>query len=219
MTVRNLAFAATALMLAAPHAFAQTPATSQPGVTAPPIPGVCVLSQDVALRNSIVGKYVGQRLQQISQQSSAELNAQKTALETEAKTLEGQRQTLGETAFVAQANALNQKAGQFQQLVNIRSREIELTEAKALQRIGQDLSPLTLDVVRARNCAILLDKSAVFTANPAMDVTSDVIAKLDAKLTQFPFERERLEQQPPQAAAGTAAPAAATAGRPPARKR
>lgn len=210
MTIRNLALAATALMFAAPQAFAQAPAAQ--GVTAPAIPGVCVLSQDVAIRSSVVGKYVNQRLQQISQQSSAELNAQKTALETEAKTLEGQRQVLGEAAFGTQANALNQKVGQFQQLVNIRNREIELTEAKALQRIGQDLSPLTMDVVRARNCAILIDKNVVFTSNPAMDVTADVVTKLDAKLTQFPFERERLEQQP-QAAASPAAAAA------PARKR
>jgi Skp family chaperone for outer membrane proteins len=214
MTFRHLTLAATALMFAAPQAFAQAPAAAQPAVTAPAIPGICVFSQEIALRNSAVGKYVGQRLQQINQQSNAELNAQKTAIETEAKTLEGQRATLAESAFSAQASALNQKLNQFQQLVNTRSREVELTEARALQRIGQDLTPLITDVVRTRNCAVLLDRSAVFAANPAMDITTDVVTRLDAKLTQFPFERERLDQQQPQAAAGAAAPAAASAGRP-----
>ena len=204
MTLRNLTLAATALMFAAPQAFAQAPATAtapQATVTAPAIPGICVFSQEIALRNSAVGKYVGQRLQQITQQSNAELGPQRTALETEIKTLESQRQALGEAAFSTQANALNQKGAQLQQTYNIRSREIELTEARALQRIGQDLTPLITDVVRARNCAVLLDRGAVFAANPAMDVTTDVITRLDAKLTQFPFERERLDQQPPQAAA------------------
>ena len=159
MTLRNLTLAATALMFAAPQAFAQAPATAtapQATVTAPAIPGICVFSQEIALRNSAVGKYVGQRLQQITQQSNAELTPQRTALETEVKTLESQKQVLGEAAFNTQANALNQKGAQLQQTYNIRSREIELTEARALQRIGQDLTPLITDVVRARNCAVLL---------------------------------------------------------------
>jgi len=44
----------------------------------------------------------------------------------------------------------------------------------------------------------------VLGSNPAMNVTADVVRLLDAKITQFPFERERLEQQ---AAAAAPAPA------------
>ena len=50
-------------------------------------------------------------------------------------------------------------------------------------------------------CSLLIQRDAVVLANPAMDITPSVITGLNAKITQFSFDRERLDQ------AATAAPA------------
>ena len=57
-----------------------------------------------------------------------------------------------------------------------------------------------------KGCALLLDRQAVLLGNPAMDITSAVVTALNAKLTQFTFDRERLD-------ATAAATPAATAPR------
>jgi outer membrane protein len=54
---------------------------------------------------------------------------------------------------------------------------------------------------------VLLQRDAVVLANPAMDITSSVITGLNAKITQFAFDRERLDQAAPAPAAGAPAPA------------
>ena len=51
-------------------------------------------------------------------------------------------------------------------------------------------------------CSVLLQRDSVILANPAMDITPSVITGLNAKITQFAFDRERLDQ-------AAAAPAAA----------
>ena len=50
-----------------------------------------------------------------------------------------------------------------------------------------------------------------------MDLTPQVVTALNAKITQFPFERERLDQQSPTAAPGGAPPIVQTPGPTPAR--
>jgi len=201
-----IATAASAQQAVAPAAPA---AAIPPPVMGPAIPGLCVFAQEQAIAASKVGKFAIQRLQQLDAQSSAELQSQKTVIETEAKTLDGKRATLAEAAFNTEAQAITQKAQLFQQTVQVRMQESELTQQKALQRIGQEMSPLVRDTFQAQKCSILLDRNAILLASPAMDITSAVVTRLDAKIQQFAIERERLPAQTPQAAAPAAAGAPA----------
>ena len=113
MTFKTFAVAGSALALAlagAAPAFAQQPAAAAPAPAAaaaapavthgPPVPGLCIVSVENAIGASTVGKYVQTRLQQLVAQVNAELNAEKTALDNDAKALDGQRATLAQDAFV-----------------------------------------------------------------------------------------------------------------------
>jgi outer membrane protein len=82
-----------------------------------------------------------------------------------------------------------------QRKAQIRSKELEVTEQKAIGRISAEIDPMLKAVYDQRSCAILLNRNALFGANASMDVTDTVIERLNAKLTQFAFDRERLDQQ------------------------
>jgi hypothetical protein len=73
---------------------------------------------------------------------------------------------------------------------------------KVRERLGQEVEPLLQQVYQAKQCSVLIDGSVVF-ANPAMDLTSQLVTALNAKVTQFPIERERLDQAAPAAPATT----------------
>jgi outer membrane protein len=61
-----------------------------------------------------------------------------------------------------------------------------------------------------KGCSVLLQRNAVVLANPAMDITPQVMTALNGKITQFAFDRERLDQAvtTPTAAAAAPRPAA-----------
>ena len=193
---------------AAPRAAAPAPAAAAPAATplpaGPAIPGVCVFSSEAAIGGSAVGKYVGTRLQQLQSQVQAEVQGQATQLDTDAKALDAQRATLTQDVLQQRALGLQQRQTGLQRTAQIRERELEATQQKALGRVMTEINPLLRQVYAQKGCSLLLDGNAVMGSNPAMSITADVVRLLDAKITQFPFDRERLEQQ---ATAPAAAPA------------
>ncbi|MBQ1540597.1 outer membrane chaperone Skp [Caulobacter sp. CCUG 60055] len=204
LSFASMANAQAAKPAAAPAAAAPAPAAA----AGPSIPGVCILSNERAIGTSTVGKYVIQRMQTITSQVNAELNGEKTSIDTEAKSLDGQRATLGQEAYEQKGLALRQRANGLERKAQIRQRELEVTEQKALARVGQEMDPIVKAVYAQRNCALLIDRNSLFGASASMDITDAVVAQLNGKITQFAFDRERLDQQPaqPQPAAGAAKP-------------
>jgi outer membrane protein len=199
MTFKKLASgacAAAVAMTAASGAAAQAPAAAAPAVThGPALPGVCIVSIENAIGASTVGKYVDGRVQQIVAQVNAELNGEKTAIDNDAKALDGRRATLDQNALEQQAAALQVRANALQRKAQQRDREVQATEQKAISRIGQEMEPLIRQVYQQRQCSILMQRTALVIANPAMDITPQVVTALNAKITQFTFDRERLDQQ------------------------
>lgn len=197
----TFAVAQSASAQAAPAAGAAKTAPAAPAAaptltTGPAIPGVCIYSGDRAILSSTVGKFVLTRIQTIEAQANAELTAEKNAIVAEGKTLEGQRATLPQEQLEQKALQLNQRGQALQRKAQQRGREIEATQQKALSRVNDELQPIVRDVFQQRACSLLLDANAVMLGNPAMDITDAAVVKLNAKITQFAFERERLEPAP-----------------------
>lgn len=208
-------FAAAIALCGAQAALAQAPAAAPAAaapaiVHGPAIPGMCVVSVEGAISNSTVGKYVNTRLQQLVAQVNAELNAEKTAIDTEAKTLDTQRATLQQDVFEQRAAAVQVRAQALQRKAQQRDREIQATEQKAVNRVGEEMEPLIRQVYQTQKCAMLVNRQAVVLANPSADITPAVVTALNAKITQFAFDRERLDGP------AAAAPAAGRPAAPPA---
>jgi outer membrane protein len=219
MTTKSIAagiLAAAVAVTAGSTAFAQAAAPAAaavPQVThGPAIPGICVMSLENAIGASSVGHYVEGRMQQIVAQVNAELNGEKASLDTDAKALDGRRATLDQSSFEQQASAIQVRANGLQRKAQLRDREVSATEQKAVGRIGQEMEPLIRQVYQQKSCSVLLQRTAVVIANPAMDITPQVITALNAKITQFPFDRERLDTA--QAGAGGAPPIVQTPSAP-----
>ena len=203
---KSVLLAATAAILAsAASAQAQTAPAAPPVNHGPALSGVCIVSLDGAIGSSTVGKYVQTRLQQIAQQVQTELTAEQTAIQNDAKTLDAQKATLDQGTFDQKNASLQVRAAALQRKAQLRERELQATQQKALGRVGQELEPVIRGAYQQAKCSLLLQRDAVVLANPAMDITPSVITGLNAKITQFAFDRERLDQAAPAPAA--AAPA------------
>ena len=199
--------AVAAVLASVASAQAQTAPAAPPVNHGPAIAGVCIVSLDGAISSSTVGKYVQTRLQQIAQQVQTELSAEQTALQNEAKTLDAQKATLDQGAFDQKNATLQVRAAALQRKAQLRERELQATQQKALGRVGQELEPVIRSSYQQAKCTVLIQRDAVVLANPAMDITTSVITGLNAKITQFAFDRERLDQAAPAPAAAAPAPA------------
>jgi outer membrane protein len=196
--------AAGGLFALAAAATAQTTPTA-PGAAAPaqvqvthgpPIPGVCIFNEQAALANSLVGKAVATRYQQLVQQAGAELDPQVTSFQADRRALEAARGTLDEPTYEKRAADLNLRAHNLQQLHDQRQQELEYTRQKQLARVGQEIVQVLPGAYMQAKCSLLLDAQAVWLGNPTMDVTPSVITALNARITTLTFDREAPPAQP-----------------------
>ncbi|HLK25589.1 MAG TPA: OmpH family outer membrane protein [Caulobacteraceae bacterium] len=161
----------------------------------PSMPGLCFLFKDELLGTSTVGKFVSSRLQQLGQQVEAELNAQNSSLQNDAKALEAQRATLSQQQLQERAAALGTRQQNLEREVALRRQEMSATEQKALQRISTEADPIVRQVFQQRGCSVLLDGAAILLpSSSTIDITPAVVTGLNSKITQFTFDREHLDQ-------------------------
>jgi len=196
MKIKTLAVAACAGTMALG---AGVPALAQgaapPAVNyGPPIAGVCAISVDEVIATSTVGKYVNTRLQQIGQQAQAELTGEKTSIEGEARTLEGQRASLDQNTFAQRVTALQGRQNALERKAALRDRELQATQQQAVGRVVNEMRPLIVTASQNQKCSVVFERGGVVLINPAMDLTASVISALNGKITQFAFERTRLDQ-------------------------
>ncbi|UDF02335.1 OmpH family outer membrane protein [Asticcacaulis sp. AND118] len=184
------AFAMTSAALAQQPAAAPAPAAAQPQTKpGPVIAGVCVYSNEAVMANAAVSKAAAQRLQQINQQAEAELEPDAAALEKERAGLATQQKTLTKDKFDPLAQAFMGKVKTFQDKAFIVNQELGRTEQEANVKVAQLVAPALSSTYEAKNCGMLVDRKAVLFANPAMDITGDVIAKLDAAKATVDIKR------------------------------
>ncbi len=192
---------------------AAAPAAAAPAVThGPPLAGVCIFSFENAIGASKVGQYVDGRMKQIFAQTQAELTGEKNQIDNDAKALDAQRATLDQTTFEQRGSALQVRASALQRKAQLRDREVQATEQKAVQRISQELEPYVRQAYQAKGCSLLLQRNSIIIGNPAMDITTQVVTGIDGKITQFAFDRERLDQPGVSSPAGGAPPIVQTPG-------
>jgi outer membrane protein len=170
----------------------------------PAIPGICVFDFDGAAAESTLGKYVDGRIQQIGGQVNAELNGERSSIESDAKALDAQRTTLDQNTLDQRAAALQVRDNAWQRKAQLRQREMQATEQQALGRIANEMQPFVQQIAQQKGCGLVLARSAVLGVNPQMDISPAVVTALNGKITQFAFDRVHLDQ--PQAAGGAAPP-------------
>ncbi|MDP8916935.1 MAG: OmpH family outer membrane protein, partial [Pseudomonadota bacterium] len=121
-----------------------------------------------------------------------ELAPEGNALNAEATRI----RALPEAQRAAPAQALNTRANALQRLAAQREQELEQTQVSALRRINNELQAVVSQLYVQRGCGLMLSRSAVVYANPAMDVTTQAVQALNTRLPTITFDRERLQPRP-----------------------
>jgi Skp family chaperone for outer membrane proteins len=180
------------------------------------------------MQDSAMGKQASDRLVQLKSQSDAELQQAANSLQAEAKSLEAQQKTVTaatKAAFESKVEAFGQRRDLFQQKVQQRNQEMQYTNQLAMQILFQKMLPHINSVVTARGCATVVQADSLLHydapganngpstpfvyANPAMNITSAVVEKMNAANEPLPqIDRVNLDQQQ-QAAPQQSAPAPA----------
>ncbi len=179
-------WAAAAVMVTAAAASAQTT--------------VLVMNSNQVLNEAKVGQHVKEKLQAISEEMVAELQAEGNPLDSEFQAFQAEVAALSQEALQDRNDlrerfqGLQEKGVQFRVSEQLRARELVATRVQALRPVREALDEILEQLVADRNADILVEREVLIFASEGVNVTQDVIDRLDARMTETPVERVRIER-------------------------
>ena len=173
-TLSGAALTASIVASGAP-AFAQI--VQAPGA---PLGGVCVYSENGLLGQSQAGLAANQQLAQLQKSVNAELSATRDRLVADDRALTAQKAQLSAADFNQKSADLQRRAQDLDSLSRVRNSQLSRTRDEAVRQISTAALPLFNASLTAHRCSIVLDKGPVYSVNPAMDLTGEIMQKLNA---------------------------------------
>ncbi len=168
---------------AALAAFLAAPLAAQ---TLPP-PVIVIVDMDDVINTSAAGKQAATELKTRADAIQARLASLRTQFGTEGQTLAKSRPA--QTATPAVITAWETKARDLQQRqqaaeadLSNRDRDFQASRQSVLKQINDAAQPVISTVMRERGATIVLAEGATLQHSAAIDVTTDVIARLDKAL-------------------------------------
>jgi outer membrane protein len=188
---------------AAPRPAAAAPTGGPPLTFGAPISGFCIYSEGQIFAQSKVGQSVAARMKMLADSVNAELQPEANAINTEKKTLDASGSTMDQATLQQRGQALQIRFANFEKKAQQRNEELQQTRAKEIQEMEKQLQPVLAQLFQEHRCAVLIEREqgGVAAANPAMDVSTQAVGGLDARIQTLTFDRVHLDEQAPAAAA------------------
>lgn len=160
-------------------------ATSAPGATKPgglPDPIFLVLDKQAVIRFSKAGQDIARQMQPFVQKTQESLSGQRAALERQAAQLQADT-SISAADREKRVAALDAKQQALQAEAQRRQQQLTDAISRANGELSKAMAEIVPAIVKQRGANIVLDRAALPQADPAMDITPEVIKQLDARLT------------------------------------
>ena len=110
------------------------------------------------------------------------LQTEQNSLQTAVEALKGKQP---DAALAARIKSFQTRQQSAQQQLGQRQESIQASQQYVLQQINTKLSPAIQQVMARRGANLVLDVNATVQAGPALDITNDVLAAVNASLTSL----------------------------------
>ncbi len=154
------------------------------------------------MRESRAGKDIQTKVKTIETSIENELKPIAASLNAEGQAIEAKTTNMtpdamrADAALKTQVEGYVRKGQEFNLKRQIAAQELALTERKAWTDFFTALRPVLQEVVAERGAQVMLDRSEVTYADPAIDATALVISKMDSKTPTISVVRQKVPAQP-----------------------
>lgn len=180
-----------ALVLVSVFSIASANAAESPkaALGGPVVKGMCVLNRGDVFASSKVAQAVNAKYRAAFDKAQGAVTTERQALEADAKTLQAKKPAMKSDDFSKAQADLSERIKALQAKANEQTQILEATRRDVVERIAREAQPVIEQVYKDRGCGLLLSRDAVLAGNVDMDITPAIIAALDRKITDLPFER------------------------------
>ena len=151
---------------------------------AAPQAAIIVVDMNRVVAESAAGKSGSTQLKTQVDSAQARAKALSDSLQKEEETLVKARQanSMAPEAFQAKVKEFQTKQNNARTELGTREQAIQRSDAYVRQQIFTAVNPIIQTLLRERGASIVLAREAALAVNPSLDVTAEVVRRLDAAL-------------------------------------
>ncbi len=151
---------------------------------------VAVLNVDLVLRQSKAGQDLVSQVEAIRARNQVRDREAEGALRQADQELRGQRSVLSAEAYAKKRNELQTQLAQLQRGFDERRRRLQIALEEAWNEIRAVLVDVTADLAAERDIDVVISESGAALIVKDLEISEDVLARLDKKLTKVTVKFE-----------------------------
>lgn len=173
-TIKTAIIAAGFAMLAASPVLADTASASYGYVSLPAV-----------VQASAAGKAVTAEIESKGKQFQAELAKEDKALEEAKAAFEGERPKMDRETYEKKYNELQARFQKAEGILRDRKRALQYARASSREKIAREAGDIITAIAKEKGYTTIFTQDAVIVRDEKLDITKEVIARLDAKVSKI----------------------------------
>lgn len=143
---------------------------------------IAVISMQEIMRQSTAAKSLKSQLESKQKSFQAEVKKREQSLQKEEKDLAEKRSVLSADAFQKKVKDFSKKASDAQRDVQKKKAKIDQSMANALSQIQKTVNEIVSSMAKEKGFKVAVPTSQTIYADNSLDITNEVLAKLNSKL-------------------------------------
>jgi outer membrane protein len=143
-----------------------------------------VIDYQRILRDAAAARSIREQIETRRKAYQEEISREEQRLHAADKEFAKQRSLLSPEAFAEKRREFEQDVAEVQRMVQERRRELARMSAAALNEVKEALIEIVTSIAEERGFNLVLPSSEVLFFSRSLDLTQEVLAKLDARLPQ-----------------------------------
>jgi outer membrane protein len=143
-----------------------------------------VIDYQRILRDAAAARSIREQIEARRKVYQEEISKEEQRLHEADKEFARQRSVLSPEAFAEKRREFEEDVAEVQRMVQERRRELDRMSAAALNEVKEALIEIVTSIAEERGFNLVLPSSEVLFFSRALDLTEEVLAKLDARLPQ-----------------------------------
>jgi outer membrane protein len=143
-----------------------------------------VIDYQRILRDAAAARSIREQIETRRKVYQEEISKEEQRLHAADKEFAKQRSVLSPEAFAEKRREFEQDVAEVQRMVQERRRELDRMSAAALNQVKEALIEIVTSIAEERGFNLVVPSSEVLFFSRSLDLTEEVLAKLDARLPQ-----------------------------------
>jgi outer membrane protein len=180
MPIRQILIALFVLSLPLSEALAQT---KSPAATKASQASMAIIDLRVIIQNSAAARSIREQIDKQGQSYQTELARRQADLQKQQQDLQAQQATLSPDAFAVKRRTFEDEVAALQRQTNARKDQLQLAADDAMKNVRTNVDQLLEQMKPERGVDLIVYAESVAMADPQYDLTSELLRRLDAKLS------------------------------------